>query len=259
MDYPRSRTQMAEVASAVRENLSPLELVGVCGGHYECPKDAAGKRLGPLVGYNGRDELGRQYVGDIYVNFAAAERFGSALSHIARLLNKRIEGHWHLAKDFDGYCGAPEGGKALATALALLEYKQYIFPEKKVTAVATPDSREKAELIFSRHEPAEGERWVIVEDVCNNFSTTSDLVSLIEERGARCVGIVCFLNRSDKFSDIYTWEGRRFALDLPIVSLVKKHIPQYKQDDHAVAADVVARNVVWKPKNEWDRLAAAMK
>ena len=31
-----------------------LKLVSDLGGYYSCPKDQAGKRLGPLVGYAGR-------------------------------------------------------------------------------------------------------------------------------------------------------------------------------------------------------------
>jgi orotate phosphoribosyltransferase len=160
----------------------------------------------------------------------------------------------------DGFCGAPEGGKALATALSLTTEKQYIFPEKKVTALATAGSREESELVFSRHEPIKDERWVIVEDVCNNFSTTATLVERIEKYGAHCVGIVCFLNRSAQFHGEFTsyHDQADGPTRIPIVSLVQKPLPQYRQDDSAVAEDVKAGNVVWKPKNEWDKLAAAM-
>lgn len=66
-DYASAKTL------ALREK-NPLAVLKALDGYYECPKDTAGKRLGPLVGYAGRDNLGRQYVGDIYANFAVAER-----------------------------------------------------------------------------------------------------------------------------------------------------------------------------------------
>ena len=49
--------------------------------------------------------------------------------------------------------------------LALDHAKEYIYPEKRITAVATETSREISELIFNRHEPAKGQSWFIVEDV----------------------------------------------------------------------------------------------
>ncbi len=61
----------------------PLALVERCGGYYKCPKDPSGKRLGPLVGYAGRDAQGRQFVGDEYFNFAKAERHSPILGYLA--------------------------------------------------------------------------------------------------------------------------------------------------------------------------------
>jgi orotate phosphoribosyltransferase len=247
----------AAVHAAIARGADPLELLRVCGGYYECPRDASGKRRGPLVGYAGRDALGRQFVGDVYVNFAAAERYGVVLQTIARALWKALDAAG--IGRIDGFCGAPEGGKALAAVLAMLADAMYLFPEKRITAVATEKSREQSELIFSRHEPSEGERWVVVEDVCNNFSTIARLVELTERYKARIVGVGCFLNRSvDVESEYIASRSGAPPIRLPIVSLVRKALPQYRQDDSAVAAEVAAGNVVWKPKNDWHRLAEAM-
>lgn len=227
---------------------SPLEILARCGGYYECPKDERGRRLGSLVGYAGRDASGRQYVGDVYVNFAKAERHAPVLGHFARGLLSKFDGCP------TGFIGAPEGGKALALALALELGVQYVFPEKKVRALATPTSRELSELVFDRHDP-EGGEWWIVEDVCNNFSTTAKLVALVEGCGASVGGVLCFLNRSLGVDEVY---APRPGLELSVVALVRKPIKQYAQDDPHVAEDVRAGNVVWKPKNEWHRLDAAM-
>jgi orotate phosphoribosyltransferase len=143
--------------------------------------------------------------------------------------------------------------------LSVIDRNQYIFPDKKVTALAVKSSREKSELVFGRHEPAKGERWIIVEDICNNFSTTADLVNQIEQHGAQCVGIVCFLDRSEKNDGRFSFnssDGSRVTI--PVISLVRMFIPQYQQDDPEVLADVRTGNVIWKPKIEWDRLAKAM-
>jgi orotate phosphoribosyltransferase len=236
-------------------NEDPLTQLARCGGYYDCPKDDNGKRLGPLVGYAGRDEEGKQFVGYVYADFSKAERHMPVLWKYAdSLRTKLVANEWDMdfSKFATGFCGAPEGGKALAATLAGLCGKQYIFPEKKVTAVETPNSREESTLVFGRHEPEPGEVWWITEDVCNNFSTTAAGVELIESRGASVGGIICLLNRS---LDVDTMYSPREGHVLPVVSLVRMPIAQYRQDDPFVAEDIAKGNVVWKPKNEWHRLA----
>ena len=232
----------------------PLELMRRAGAFYECPKDPEGRRLGPLVGYAGRDHTGRQYVGDIYVNFAQAERHPSLLATFSQALAASLRERKldRLLSSSHGFCGAPEGGKAFAYQLALDNGKQYIYPEKKTAAVATATSREVSELVFSRHEPGKGENWFIVEDVCNNFSTTSSLVALIESFGASVAGVLCFLNRSGVVEKDYM---PRPGLILPVVAVVRRPFQQYAQDDAFVAADLAEGNVVWSPKRDWHRLA----
>ena len=232
----------------------PLALLRLCGGYYEVSKTLEGKRLSPLVGYAGRyGEQKLQYVGDVYCNFAAAERSTEILEHFANSIDDELIS---AGIDTTGatFCGAPEGGKALAFNIAWFNGGKYIYPEKKITALATANSREESHLVFDRHIPVAGDEIVIVEDVCNNFSTTADLVRLIESYGARVIAIACFLNRSDKFIDTFEYEGG----SIPVVSLVKKAFGQYSQDDPFVVEDIRTGNVVWKPKNEWDKLTAAV-
>ncbi|MFA6095394.1 MAG: hypothetical protein WC767_00950 [Candidatus Paceibacterota bacterium] len=237
--------------------MSPLDLLKKRGGFYQCPKGPDGRRLGPLVGYAGRyGKENRQYVGDIYVNFAMAERHSDLIGHFtSRLYVKLSSFRTKLIADDTGFIGAPLGGLALAAILAQEGEGQYIFPEKKVTAVATPSSREESKLVFDRHQPGPGERWWIVEDVCNNFSTTAHLVSLVEKTGAEVAGVACFLNRSTKVDA--SFEARP-GLVLPVVSLVRHPFEQYEQEDPFVADDILAGNAVLKPKNDWARLEAAM-
>ena len=237
--------------------LPPLELMRSVGAYYECPRSDTGARLGPLVGYAGRDHTGRQYVGDIYVNFAQAERHPALLAIFSGQLADavRARGLDKLLGSAKGFCGAPEGGKAFAYQLATDAGKHYIYPEKKVTALADPTRRETSDLVFSRHEPGPGESWFIVEDVCNNFSTTSALAALIESYGASVAGVLCFLNRSNVVTTSYE---PREGLILPVVAVVQKPFGQFDQADPQVADDLGRSNVVWSPKRDWARLAAAM-
>ena len=234
---------------------APLDLMRRAGAFYECPKDAAGRRLGPLVGYAGRDATGRQYVGDIYVNFARAESRPRLLAVFSGLLQTLARERGIALASASGFCGAPEGGKAFAYQIALDRGRRFIYPEKTIMAAATAGSRETSELVFSRHEPEPGQSWFIVEDVCNNFSTTAKLVALIESHGAGVAGILCFLNRSATIDA--SFEARP-GLVVPVVAVVRKPFERYAQNDPAVADDVARSNVVWSPKKEWPRLSAAV-
>ncbi len=239
------------------DNEGLLTLATRCGGFYECPKDTDGKRLGPLVGYAGRDSLGRQYVGEVYVNFAKVERHPKALSRVASLLLDKMLAHDNECMDMtSGFCGAPEGGKALAQALSVLTGKQYIFPEKKITALATDSSREQSELVWGRHEPRPVGGWWIVEDVCNNFSTTLKFVDLFRIYGSFPIGIICFLNRS--ISTVDRLSVSMDGPDMPILYAVHKPFSQYEVGHMHVERDVSIGNVVWKPKAEWGRLTEAV-
>lgn len=228
---------------------SPLATLRECGGYYECPKDLNGKRLGPLVGYAGtyNDDAGNQehFVGDVYYNFARAEQYPAVLAYFAARLAKM------LVVDTDVLQGSPMGGILLAGAMGRYANARVIFSEKKITALAIAGQREQSVLVIDRHEILHDDEVVIVEDVCNNFSTTTDQIQIIEDLGGKVVAVACFLNRSSHVVVPETF--------IPVFSLL--HIPtvQYKQSDPAVADDVIMSNVAWKPKREWPRLAEAMK
>jgi len=233
----------------------PLSIVARCGGYYECPKDDNGKRLGPLVGYAGKDAQGRQKVGDVYINFAKVEQWPALVTGFAHLLKDELENRFdgqRLDSEKLVFVGMPMGGIVLATHLALQKHgSRGIFAEKA-----------GEELVLKRHDLNPGDQAVIVEDVCNNFSTTTKAVNLIKKAGAEVIAVACFLNRSEKTAlNLYAnpfWPKEKPDIVLPVISLVHKPFPQYEQEDSAVADDVVAGNVVWKPKHEWDKLSGAM-
>jgi orotate phosphoribosyltransferase len=236
---------------------NPLETLRRCGGFYECPKNSSGKRLGPLVGYAGKytDGIEKQYVyvGDIYVNFSMADELPLVLDFFAQQMEKKLT---EVLPKIGVFCGAPLGGYSFSQALGCRFYNwRVIKVEKKVTALATANMREQSEVVFNRHRINPGDKVAVVEDVCNNFSTTDQLINLIQKSGGETVAIVCLLNRSLTVDDTYTTSS---GIELPVISLVRLPIKEYRQDDPLVADDIRTGNVVWKPKNEWPCLMEAM-
>lgn len=230
-----------------------LETLRRCNGFYQCPVDPNNeRRLGPLVGYAGKytaeDGSQKQWVGDVYVNFAKAEEYPFVLRYFAKQMKRSLG---LVLSQIDVFCGAPLGGYSFSEMLGLVFDRRAIKAEKKVTALATAGAREQSAIGFNRHRPEKKEKVAIVEDVCNNFSTTKILIDSIEECGAHVVAIVCLLNRSPSVGGQY--DG------VPVFSLIRLVIPEYQQDDIMVASDIADGNIVWKPKDEWPRLMMAMK
>jgi|CXWL01.1.fsa_nt_gi orotate phosphoribosyltransferase len=210
---------------------------------YECPKDVRGKRLGPLVGYAGKDEDERAYVGDVYANLAVLERHAEYLGSVANCLLET----YPILRTAEVFCGAPEGGKSLALLMARQRMATYCYPDQEVVS----GTRNK-KLEFLRHDSALlNKRVVIVEDVLNNFSTTDTLIELIEQQCGQVIAIAGVLNRSLTVEN--SWH------DLPVCSMIRRPIHQYRQTDKEVKNDIEKGNVVLKPKHEWDRLAHAMR
>lgn len=230
------------------------EILRRCGGFYECPKDSYGKRLGPLVGYAGTyTEEGtsekRQYVGDIYCNFAMAEEFPQVMAYFAEVLAEKIRAQ---LGQIDYVLAAPMGGITLAVHLAERLDCRYVFAEKKVTALASKDLRQQETMQLVRHQIDPGSNVLLIEDVCNNFSTTGQLVDLVSKAGSEMVGVACALSYSEKT------EFNHSGLDIPVIAMWRMAMRQYRQDDPEVVEDMEKGNFVLKPKNEWARLMDAM-
>ncbi len=237
---------------------SPLDILKACGGYYECPKGDDGRRLGPLVGYAGRyqDDGGmKQYVGDIYCNFAAAEQYPHVLQHFARMMHPSNDRSRRLLPEVHAFCGAPLGGYSFADALGLVFDRRSVKIEKKVTAVATSDAREQVTLVFGRHSLQPGDLVAVAEDVCNNFAITKEILRLVESFGASVVAIVCLLNRSPNVDEWYRPAPGELAV--PVFNLVRQPIAEYRQDHPMVADDIKAGKVVSKPKHDWPAWMAA--
>ncbi len=231
---------------------------------YEQSKD------GWLVGYAGKylgaDGKEHAYVGRTYLNFAILEECPSDdLDFIGEVLAKKAKEELEETLPWDRLslnivlCGAPIGGYCLSTILGQKLGCRTIKAEKKVLVVGTKGLRDETKLILDRHELHEGDLVIIVEDVCNNFSTTQKLIELIESYGAIVIAIVCFLNRSPDIDEWYTFDnGKR---SIPVIALVRKKIKEYHQDDPEVAEQIARGEVYWKPKRkeQWAALMASMK
>ncbi len=228
-----------------------FEILERCNGYYERAQG------GPLVGYAGRyqaqDGSQKQYVGEIYANFAKAEPYQHVMREYADLMYER---HSPAIGELSAFVAAPTGGYTFSDKLGDRFDCRSIKAEKKVVALATSDSREQTELVFARHQLSKGDQVGIVEDVCNNFSTTDQLIDLVERNGGEVCVILCQLNRSPTVDAYYT-HPHLAKVQIPVLCLVRKVIPEYRQDDPFVAADVAAGNVVWKPKDEWEKLKKA--
>lgn len=226
--------------------------------YYECLKDRNGKRLSPLVGYTGRDENGLQFVGETYINMAMIEENPAVLYQLAEKLNEKlIEASSHI----DVFCGAPEGGKALALTLSIIRKHaisrpRYVYPDKKTITSITNIGRERYLLSFGRHKIQKEDRVAIVEDVTNNFSTTDTLVELINNSGGIVEVITTLLNRSEKIHGIYESGVQLDNPKIPVISLINEPLQQYEQKDPRVANDIQNPDIgiVLDPKNNWEFL-----
>jgi adenine/guanine phosphoribosyltransferase-like PRPP-binding protein len=224
-----------------------------CDGVYECPMGAGGNALGPLVGYTGPYEDGEKllnYVGFVYYNVAKGDQWPHIASHWA-------DSHARRLVDFgpDLLVAAPMGGISYMSVLKQKLGCRGIFLDRKVIEAAGDGKREKekSKLILSRYDISSGDHVVLVEDVVNNFSTTKQMIELVEEAGGIVLAIACVINRSDK--PMY-W-GAPGRDPLPVICLQNKPTPQYKQDDPAVKQHIASGNIIMKPKERWDELKAA--
>ena len=139
------------ISSAIQKKSSPMEIQKICGGYNSCHKDENGKRLGPLVGYNGRYETAegdKQWVGDIYANFAKAEEYPWVLEYFAEQMRNTLSS---VLCENDVFCGAQFGGYAFSLMLGLACDRRVIKAEKKIIEPATKYEREKTDLVFGRH------------------------------------------------------------------------------------------------------------
>lgn len=224
-----------------------LKTLENCEGYYVCPQSPDGKLFGPVVGYTADYDVGdgtkKKWVGLTYYNFSKADQWPAVLSFFAREMNRKLTARSMIP---DVIIGAPWAGVKFSQEVACLLGCRHIFAEKK-----------DDDVILGRYEGDinPGDIVAIGEELVNNASTTGKLVNLIEKSGGHVVCIFCAINRSSPFKKSF-WETSNVSI--PIIGVIERETPQYRQDDLIVAEDVAAGNVIWKPKYEWPKLKAAM-
>lgn len=256
--YKRYKTVEGDLVATMRN----------CEAFYTRPI-IGGVARGPLVAYAGTyDGPGGEklrYVGETYVNFAKVEEDPDSLDLFAETMFKKVSASG--LSDVNGYLesdsedarlvlvGMPLAAIMFTTQVGLYFGCRTIFFEKKVIEPAKDGKKEVSELIQGRHQVQPGEKVIIIEELVNNISTAGKALQLAESTGGEVIAIACAYNRSYPFRDCFeTEDGRR----IPIIAVIENPIPQYRQDDPKVKADVEAGNVVWDAKHEWPRLREAM-
>jgi len=238
---------MEEIQKNQSKISSPLATLQAYEGYYKSPEDKNGVPLGPLVAYAGEyidpDGNTKNHVGLEYFNFARLESYPEPRKYFAALIAEKIK---LSGIKFDAVLGAPMGGIMLATEISSYMGCRAIFGEKKVLEVGDPKlgKKEKSEQVVKRHDIFPGDKIILVEDVCNNFSTTAKTEAIISKKGGQLVAIVCAFNRSGSES----WHG------IPVLSAAFLPTEQYKQEDELVKALVDNGNIEWDPKGNWDKL-----
>lgn len=231
---------------------NPLDVLKACGGYYKCPQDKEGTYLGPIVAYKGTYEVPggqtKNKVGFKYYDFASVEDNSLALDYFAKVIGKKMK---EREIKCDVVLGAAMGGIKLSDALGRELKCRSIFTEKEIITLADAAKglKEESRQILGRHNIYADEGVVIVEDVTNNFSTTEDMIKLVEERGGHVSCIVCGFNRSS----MTAWN------DIPVISALDIPTNQYKQEDAVVSGFVARGEVIWKPKLNRFKLQEEMK
>lgn len=233
-----------------------MELGKRCGAVYICPKDAQGKRKGPLVAYAGKDAQGNNLVGDIYFNFRRIESHHRALETFAWNAYKQLQDQ-KLLSLVDTICGIPNGGRTFGQELARVAQKRFVYADKKPKPTE-PGKKQEYTWDLSQFDFEVGERVAVAEDVFNNFQNTDNTLSCIAATGADIVLLVGALNRSPVHNDFYTPKIEQVKV-LPVVAAIREAYPEYEQTDPEVAADIAAGRLELDVKKNWDKLCAAMK
>ncbi|MFZ4632115.1 MAG: orotidine 5'-phosphate decarboxylase / HUMPS family protein [Patescibacteria group bacterium] len=249
----KSRRLTIEQLKSSNTNLctsEPLDVLKRFAAYYISPKDEAGNFVGPLVAYAGDyffapGQAAHNYVGFEYFNFAKVESRADSRNYFASKIIAELYAVG-LEEYSEVFLGAPMGGIMLATEIGGILNKKTIFAEKKVVVAASGSQKEVSEQVIKRHDLNSEDRVVIVEDVCNNFSTTAKLKVEIEKHGGFLKAIVCAINRSG----VNEWNG------IPVISALFIPTQQFTQEANEVVEFISRGEISWNPKQDWESLIA---
>lgn len=239
-----------------RRNESLMTMCKRCDAVYICLK-VDGVRRGPLVAYAGKDEQGRNLVGDIYFNFRRVECHPEAVMAFAQAAFDRLCDR-ELLDSFDTVCGIPQGGRTFGQMLALVADKRFVYADKKPKPTE-PGRKQEYSWDLSQFEFEQGERVAIAEDVFNNFQNTDCSLAEIAAFGVNVTLLVGAFNRSPLFGKFYEPKSGPFAGEqIPVVASIREAFPEYRQDDPEVAEDIKNGRLELEVKKHWPDIMTMM-
>ena len=228
----------------------PLATFRNCpGAYYKCPQDADGTYQGPMVAYAGiyLDDAGieKRYVGPEYYDCSKVETHPAPLRYFAKRLANLVQFKTQMYAP-DAVLGMPMGGLALSHALAEELQCRYIFAEKE-------GLRGEQKLVMSRHGIQPGWEVVIGEELVNNVASSGKSLTLINDVGAKCIGVAGMINRNQ--DGLTTVPGT----DIPLIMVIEVPTPQHRQDDPRVLSTIErGYPIVWEGKRDYAILQTAM-
>jgi orotate phosphoribosyltransferase len=245
------------VHTTAYSNEDLLNKARLCDAVYVCPK-VYGVRKGPLVAYAGKDDKGRNFVGDIYFNFRRIESFLGVVEDFALAAIRRLE-QMDLIDSFDTICGIPHGGRTLGQMVAQIVQKRYTYADKQPLRIE-PGKKQEFVWDLSQFQFEPGERVAVVEDVFNNFQNTDYTLAQIAVTRAEVVLLAGALNRSLVHQAHYMPKINlsKGQTTIPVVAAIQEPFPEYSQDHPDVVKDVQAGNVEFEVKKNWKRLCSLM-
>jgi orotate phosphoribosyltransferase len=253
------------------KNRDFLKRLKEANGYYE------GKTL---VAYAGKGQDQKNLVGHVYYNCSKFETNPRLLNRVVHPIAEELKTFLFnvVSKEKNPFVsgkriyvvGAPMGGLAVGYELArqlkfVVEnsvgttryfYANYVFIEKEILKLKTPEAKEEFLLKFIRHEIPEESLVIVAEDVINNYSTINLMLKGIEENGSKVIGLACLMNRSMTIT--YTQEGRIIQV------FSTAHIPteQWEQSSQKVQDYLASgKKIIMKPKEKesWSFLMQEMK
>lgn len=241
---PVSETYAGDGSHLLERDGDAFRILENCQGYYRCPTDGDGRPVGPIVGYTKEYEPGKNWVGLEYYDFAMADMWPAVLEYFASRMVQRLR-EADLVPDI--IIGAPWAGVKFSQEVARQIGCRQIFAEKTGYG----------QLILGRYEGViePGASVFIGEELVNNASTTGTLIQLVEQAKGHIIGILCAINRSFPFRAGFLGSDGK---EIPILGVIERETPQYRQDDPLVVQAIVERHVVWKPKYHWGRLRTVM-
>lgn len=195
--------------------------------------------IGPLVGrestykIEGNPGVSYNWVSENYYNGQVIKSYPLAIAFLAQLLLIEIKKKYLPLKV--EFWGVGQNGELLAEELR----------KQSKVIIQTENSSDTEE---------EFNRVALVQDILEPLTLREGI--LLAKKENKNIAYVCSIINPDKGYDGYLPINSQGPVSL--VSLIKELLMKYKQDHPLVAEDVAEGNIVWDPKNEWDKLAKVM-